>query len=37
MNKKNEMAVGVQHLSLFGTDESKVLSSSKYEIVEVIK
>ena len=31
------MAVGVQHLSLFGTDESEVLSSSKYEVVEVIK
>lgn len=35
--EKNETAVGVQHLSLFGTDESEVLSSSKYEVVEVIK
>lgn len=35
--EKNETAVGVQHLSLFGTDESEVLSSLKYEVVEVIK
>ena len=30
--EKNETAVGVQHLSLFGTDESEVLSSLKYEV-----
>lgn len=34
--ENNETAVGVQHLSLFGTDESEVLSSSKYEVVEMI-
>lgn len=34
--ENNETAVGVQHLSLFGTDESEVLSSSRYEVVEVV-
>lgn len=32
----NETAVGVQHLSSFGSVESEVLSSAKYEVVEVI-
>ena len=34
--ENNETAVGVQHISLFGTDESEVLSGSKYEVVEMI-
>lgn len=32
----NETAVGVQHLSSFGKVESEVLSSSKYEVVEMV-
>lgn len=34
--ENNKTAVGVQHLSSFGKAESEVLSSSKYEVVEVI-
>lgn len=32
---ENKTAVGVQHLSLFGSVEAEVLSSSKYEVVKV--
>ena len=34
--ENNQTAVGVQHLSSFGTVEAEVLSSSKYEVVEMI-
>lgn len=32
----NKTAVGVQHISKFGTRESEVMSSAEYEVVEVI-
>ncbi len=34
--ENNQTAVGVQHLSMFGTVEAEVLSSSRYEVTEMI-
>lgn len=31
----NKTGVGIQHLSSFGTVETEVLSSSKYEVIEM--